>query len=106
MALDNLTWGSERIRGELLKLGIRVSKRTVQKYLRRVRGPRPWGQSWSTFLNNHANQIWACDFLQTYDIFFRPVFALFIVEPAHLTPDTVVAASRAPLPLATVATPG
>jgi len=30
MSADNLTWGAERIRGELLKLGIRVSKRTVQ----------------------------------------------------------------------------
>jgi len=80
MALDNRLWGAERIRGELLKLGIRVSKRTIQKYIRSARGPRPWGQSWSTFLKNHADQIWACDFLQTYDIFFRPVFALFIVE--------------------------
>jgi putative transposase len=80
MALDNLTWGSERIRGELLKLGIRVSKRTVQKVLRRVRGPRPWGQSWSTFLKNHGSEVWACDFLQTYDIFFQPIFAFFIVE--------------------------
>jgi hypothetical protein len=29
MALNNVTWGSERIRGELRKLGIRVSKRTI-----------------------------------------------------------------------------
>ncbi|MBW2457508.1 MAG: DDE-type integrase/transposase/recombinase, partial [Deltaproteobacteria bacterium] len=63
-----------------MKLGIRVSKRTVQKYLRQARGPRPWGQSWATFLENHADQIWACDFLQTYDIFFRPFFAFFMVE--------------------------
>jgi len=35
MAADNLTWGAERIRGELLKLGIQVSKRTVQKYMGR-----------------------------------------------------------------------
>ncbi len=80
MALDNRRWGAERVRGELLRLGIRVSKRTIQRYLRRVRGPQPWGQSWSTFLKNHSNQIWACDFLQTYDIFFRPIFAFFIVE--------------------------
>ncbi len=31
MAKDNVLWGAERIRGELLKLGIRVSKRTIQK---------------------------------------------------------------------------
>ena len=80
MALDNRFWGAERVRGELLKLGIRVSKRTVQKYMRLARGPQPWGQSWSTFLKNHGSQVWACDFLQTYDIFFRPIFAFFIIE--------------------------
>ena len=31
MAQDNRFWGAERIRGELLKLGIRVSKRTVSR---------------------------------------------------------------------------
>lgn len=80
MARENVLWGAERIRGELLKLGIRVCKRTIQKYAYAVRGPRPRGQSWTTFLKNHAHQTWACDFLQTYDIFFRPVFAFFIIE--------------------------
>jgi len=31
MARDNRLWGAERIRGELLKLGLRVCKRTIQK---------------------------------------------------------------------------
>jgi putative transposase len=31
MAQENRLWGAERIRGELLKLGVRVSKRTIQK---------------------------------------------------------------------------
>ena len=34
MARDNHLWGAERIRGELLKPGIRLSKRTIQKYMR------------------------------------------------------------------------
>jgi len=34
MARDNRLWGAERIRGELLKLGRRVCKRTIQKYMR------------------------------------------------------------------------
>src|SRR6266511_719345 len=37
MARDNPGWGAERIRGELLKLGIAASKRSVQRY--RGRGP-------------------------------------------------------------------
>ena len=53
MAKDN-PWGSVRIRGELLKLGIRVSKRTIQKYMRSVRPPSSGGQDWSTFLHNHV----------------------------------------------------
>ena len=61
MARDNRLWGAERIRGELLKLGIRVCKRTIQKYMRQVRTTRPRGQTWSTFLQAHAQQIWACD---------------------------------------------
>jgi putative transposase len=80
MAKDNRLWGAERIRGELLKLGIRVCKRTIQKYMRTVRTQQPRGQTWATFLRTHAAQIWACDFLQVTDLFFRPLFAFFIVE--------------------------
>jgi hypothetical protein len=38
IAKENLTWGAERIRGELLKLGIRISKSTIQKYMGRLFG--------------------------------------------------------------------
>jgi putative transposase len=80
MAKDNRLWDAERIRGELLKLGIHVCKRTIQKYMRTVRTRQPRGQKWTTFLRNHAAQVWACDFLQVTDLFFRPLFAFFIVE--------------------------
>jgi hypothetical protein len=61
MTSNNRLWGAERLRGELLKLGIHVCKRTIQKYMRPVRTARPRGQKWSIFLHNHAEQIWACD---------------------------------------------
>jgi len=79
MAAANRTWGADRIRGELLKLDIRVSKRTIQKYLRQARPPRPRGQTWAAFLRNHAHDVWACDFLQVSDLCFRPLFAFFVV---------------------------
>jgi putative transposase len=66
-------------RGELLKLGIQVSKRTIQKYMRQAGGRGSHdGQTWKNFLKNHST--WACDFLQLYDIWFRPIFAFFIVD--------------------------
>jgi len=80
MAKDNRLWGAERIRGELLKLGIRVSKRTIQRYLRPLRRKGPSGQRWLTFVHNHLDDTWACDFVQTYDILFRPIFAFFLVH--------------------------
>ncbi len=76
MARDNRLWGAERIRGELLKLGIHVCKRTIQKYMRQVRTTRPRGQMWSTFLHSQAQQIWACDFLPVTDLFFRSLAGL------------------------------
>lgn len=80
MATENPTWGAERIRGELLKVGVRVSKRTIQKYMHHVRAPRPMGQTWRAFLHNHATGIWACDFLPVTDLLFRQLYAFFIVE--------------------------
>jgi transposase InsO family protein len=83
MACDNRLWGTKRIRDELGKLGYRLSKRTVAKYIRQVRPMPPLGQpsqTWGSFLKNHAHDIWACDFLQTYDLWFRTLFVFFIIE--------------------------
>ena len=80
MATNNRLWGAERIREELLKLDIHVSKRTIQKYMKQARPKRARGQSWKVFLRNHAAEVWACDFLQVTDLFFRPLFAFFIIE--------------------------
>jgi putative transposase len=55
-------------------------KRTIQKYMKQVPRKRPSGQTWKTFLRNHAAGVWACDFLQVTDLFFRPLFAFFIIE--------------------------
>src|SRR2546430_76618 len=67
MARDNPTWGQERIANELLlKFGLRVSPRTVRRYMpkRLDRGPgqRTTSQLWRTFVRNHAPAIVACDF--------------------------------------------
>jgi len=82
MAAANRTWGAEHIRGELLKLHIRVAKSTIQRYMRGARPPRCSGQSWATFLANHGKDIWAADFLPITDLFFRPLYAFFVIEIA------------------------
>jgi transposase InsO family protein len=79
MAGANRLWGAERIRGELLKLDIRVAKSTIQKYLRGARPPQRSGQTWATFLRNHAHHIWAADFLPITDLRFRPLYAFFVI---------------------------
>jgi putative transposase len=73
-------YSAERIRGELLKLGIAVSKRTIQKYRHALLPLRPSSQTWATFVRNHASEIWACDFIQTYDVLFREIFVFVIIE--------------------------
>jgi putative transposase len=80
MAASNRLWGADRIRGELLKLGISVAKHTVQRHMRQARPSPPRGQTWGTFIRNHAADIWACDFVQLSDGWFRPLFAFVITE--------------------------
>src|SRR5207248_1364006 len=88
MARENPTWGSERVRGELLKLGIVVSKRSIQHDRRR--GPaRPPSQSWRTFLANHRPEIWAADLLTVRTLTCRTVYVLLFItharrEPVHV----------------------
>jgi transposase InsO family protein len=82
IANENPSWGEERIANELLvKIGIRVSPRTVNKYLpRRPRG-RPRGDlRWSTFLRLHARGIIACDFFVAVTATFRLLYVLVVVE--------------------------
>jgi putative transposase len=83
MVRENPTWGQERIADELwLKLGIRVSPRTVRAYWpgdgpsTRLRAP---SQNWSTFVRNHAQALLACDFVAV-TVRFRILYILLVME--------------------------
>ena len=82
MALENPLWGEERIANELLvKLGIRVSPRTVGKYMPKRPPGQPRGdQRWSTFLKNHAKAILACDFFVAVTATFRMLYVFVVIE--------------------------
>ena len=56
-AAETRLWGAERIRGELLKLNIRISQRTIQKSMRQARPRRRTGQGWTSVLHHHAHEI-------------------------------------------------
>jgi putative transposase len=87
MAGENPSWGQERIANELLvKLGLRVSPRTIRKYLPKfpiapAGNPRR-DQRWSTFLKNHAAAIIACDFFVVASATFRIFYVLVVMEHA------------------------
>src|SRR3979411_345929 len=82
IASENPLWGEERIANELLlKIGIRVSPRTVNKYLRRRPRGRPRGDlRWSTFLRLHAQGIIACDFFVAVTATFRLLYVFVVIE--------------------------
>src|SRR5580765_8694210 len=60
MGAANPLWGAPRIHGELRKLGVDVSERTVSRLLRRR--DRPPSQTWRTFLANHVASLVSMDF--------------------------------------------
>jgi transposase InsO family protein len=80
IAEENPLWGAERIRGELLKLGIEVSKRSIQKYLPKQQRTSYSTQTWSTFIKNQASGIWACDFTVATDWLFRQWYIFIVME--------------------------
>jgi putative transposase len=82
MAAENPLWGEERIANELLlKLGLRVSPRTVRKYMpKRPPGSPRGDQRWATFLRNHAKAIIACDFFVTVTATFRPLYVFVLIQ--------------------------
>jgi transposase InsO family protein len=82
MAAENPLWGEERIANELLvKLGIRVSPRTVGKYMpKRLPGQPRGDQRWSSFLKNHAKAILACDFFVAVTATFRMLYVFVVID--------------------------
>jgi putative transposase len=72
----------------LVKLGLRVSPRTIRKYLPESPGTpggnRRRDQGWSTFLKNHATAIIACDFFVVASASYRIFYVLVVMKHASL----------------------
>ena len=80
MVRENPTWGAPRIHGELQKLGVVISERTVSRYLRHQSQNRPRKQEWRTFLKNHREAIAAIDFFTIPTAAFRLLYVFFVIH--------------------------
>ena len=79
MANANPLWGAPRIHGELLKLGIEISERTVSS-LMPSRRSKPPSQTWRTFLKNHMTNMVSIDFFMVPTATFRILFVLVVLS--------------------------
>jgi putative transposase len=78
MAEANTAWGAPRIHGELLKLGIGISERSVSRFM--PRKPRqPPSQTWRTFLDNHLGSLASIDFFTVPTATFRVLLVFFVL---------------------------
>jgi len=109
MAAENSDWGAPKIHGELLKLGLEVSERTVARYLQRMRRRGDPGKRWLAFLENHREVIVAFDFFTVPTLTFQVLYCFFVIEHArrrvlhfnstsHPTADWVVQQLREAFP--------
>jgi putative transposase len=79
LARENPSWGYQRIHGEILRLGRRVSASSIRRVLR-AHGldpaPRRAATSWRSFLRQQATGIVACAF-SVETIWLRRLYVLF-----------------------------
>ncbi len=80
IALENPTWGAPRIHGELLKLGYRISQRTISRLMPKKKGQKPGGQSWATFLENHREVLVGMDFFTVHTWRFKLLTVLVFIH--------------------------
>src|SRR5260221_11547858 len=80
---ENPRWGSERIHGELVKLGFAIDPKTVRNVMKRHHLPpssQRSARSWRPFLNHYKQHMLACDFLTVDTVWLQTLYLLFFIE--------------------------
>jgi hypothetical protein len=77
LSRENPLWGTPRIRGELLKLGIDIGETSVGKYL--VRHRKLPSQTWRAFLENHLKTMVSVDFFTVSTIRFKILYVFLVL---------------------------
>jgi hypothetical protein len=82
MKNDNLLWGVKRIQGELLKLDIFLSTKTVRKILQdfRRRGKFRRSLTWKKFLSAQIQSIYAMDFVTVDTLLGKRIYVFAIIS--------------------------
>jgi len=83
LATENPRWGYQRIKGELVGLGLSVSATSVRRVRRAHRidpAPRRASGTWSSFIRQQASGIVACDFFSLESVWLTRYYVLFFVE--------------------------
>ena len=82
IAAENPRWGRRRIANEIAKLGYRVDKDTVAKYIAKPVGRprRPPSQTWGTFLRNHLVGTLAIDFFTVPTVKFDVLYVFVVLS--------------------------
>ncbi len=85
VAQDNPRLGYGKLKGELHKLGFKVSRTAIRSVLQQHGiSPAPdrcrSSSSWRTFLNHYKDQFLACDFLTVETLTLQTFYILFFIE--------------------------